>query len=328
MIITKTPFRISLFGGGTDYPDWYKHNGGAVLTTSIDKYCYISVRYLPPFFDHNYRISWSKIENVKFLEEIEHRSVRACLQYLGINRGVEVHHWGDLPARAGLGSSSAFTVGMLQGLQSLRGKYSSKRTLADNAIQVEQKVLGETVGIQDQIECAFGGINQIVISPSGEYDVRPVFLKYDRMIELQSHLMLFFTGFQRFASDIAAVQIEGMKNHTLQLQTMQAMVGHAIESLQGDTPIEHIGDLLNAAWLFKRSVSPLVSTPAIDNIYLRARAAGAIGGKLLGAGSGGFMLIFASPEKQKAVRAMLSDLVEVPVRFEFSGSQIIFAAQE
>lgn len=324
MIITKTPFRISFFGGGTDYPGWYRENGGAVLSTTIDKYCYITCRFLPPFFDHKHRIVYSHIENVKELDEINHPSVREVLKWAQIAEGLEIHHDGDLPARSGLGSSSAFTVGLINAIGSLKGKRLDKLSLAKDAINIEQNIIGENVGSQDQISASYGGLNKILFHQDDSFLVEPMVIKNFRKRELSDHLMLFFTGFSRIASEIAKSQIENLKNRQIELIKIGEMVDQAIELLQNDSyPIEEFGKLLGEGWRFKRSLSKNISTPEIDLIYEIALNNGAIGGKILGAGGGGFMLLFAKPEYHSKIRDALSKLVFVPFKFENFGSQTV-----
>ncbi len=324
MIITRTPFRVSFFGGGTDYPAWFSENGGAVLATSIDKYCYISCRRLPPFFDHKHRIVYSRIENVKSYDEIEHPAVRAILNWAQIEDGLEIHHDADLPARSGLGSSSSFTVGLMHALQALQGKMSTKDKLATDAIHIEQDVIGEHVGSQDQISAAYGGFNRIEFHRNGTFDVSPAILPAHRRTILGNHFMLFFTSFSRIASEVAESKIANMKKRAEELRRMRKMVDQAIDILQDQRiAIEEFGDLLDQTWNYKRSLSDRVTTPEIDAIYNRARRAGAIGGKLLGAGGGGFMLLFARPEKQAAIREQLRDLIRVPFKFDHSGSRVV-----
>lgn len=324
MIISRTPFRVSFFGGGTDYPKWFREHGGVVLATTIDKYCYISCRYLPPFFEHRYRIVYSKIENVKQISEIDHPAVRAVLDYLRCDTGLEIHHDGDLPARSGLGSSSSFTVGLINAVMALRGRHISKEEVAKQAIHIEQNVLQENVGSQDQISAAYGGFNKIQFKPDDTFTVTPIILPRDRLHELQSHLMLFFTGLSRTASEIAKTKIENISIKQVELSRMQAMVDEAMSLLQDDKrPITDFGQLLHESWKYKRSLSKQVSTQEIDQIYAAAMKAGALGGKLLGAGGGGFMLLFVPPEKQEKMREVLASLVHVPFAFEDSGSRIV-----
>lgn len=324
MIITRTPFRISFFGGGTDYPAWYMEHGGAVLATTIDKYCYITCRRLPPFFEHKHRIVYSHIENVREISEIQHPAVRAVLDWMKVEEGLEIHHDGDLPARSGLGSSSSFTVGLLHAIRALRGEYVSKDDLAGQAIHVEQKIIRENVGSQDQVSAAFGGLNRIEFRQNDSFDVAPVITAPDRLSSLQGHLMLFFTGVSRIASDVAKAKIKNLKNRVQELKTMHAMVDESIAILQNsNTPITAFGELLDQSWQFKRSLSERVSTPEIDALYAAARDAGATGGKIIGAGGGGFLLLFVKPELQAKVRERLHNLVHVPFRFENSGSRVV-----
>lgn len=294
-----------------------------MLSTSIDKYCYISCRYLPPFFEHKYRVVYSKIENCKTIDQIEHPAVRAVLGYMQCNIGLEIHHDGDLPARSGLGSSSSFTVGLLHALSALKGNYIANQDLANQAIHIERDIIKENVGSQDQISAAHGGFNRIEFLRDGSFRVDPVILRQERLEEFQSHLMLFFTGFSRFASDIAKSKIDNLKNRTTELYRMTESVHEAIRILQSDAPIEEIGRLLDQNWKYKRSLSDKVSSPEIDQIYEAAMKAGAIGGKLLGAGGGGFMVFLVKPALQKKVREALSHLIHVPFRFENNGSRVV-----
>jgi D-glycero-alpha-D-manno-heptose-7-phosphate kinase len=324
MVITRTPFRISFFGGGTDYPAWFREHGGAVLATTIDKYCHISCRYLPPFFDHKYRIVYSRIENANKIDEIQHPSVRATLGCMGCHKGLEIHHDGDLPARSGLGSSSSFTVGLVHALAALEGKLISKEELAKKSIHIEQNIIKESVGSQDQISAGFGGLNLIEFKRNDMFQVSPVIITKDRLQEFQNHLMLFFTGFTRFASDIAKEKIKNFKNRKNELEFMGQIVYESMEILNGsNTSIDKFGELLSESWKYKRTLSNKVSTPEIDNIFEEAMNAGAIGGKLLGAGGGGFTLFFVKPELQAQVRERLKRLVYVPFKFEFNGSRVM-----
>lgn len=324
MIISRTPFRISFFGGGTDYPVWFRENEGAVLATTINKYCYLSVRYLPPFFDYKSRIVWSKIEQVKDKREIEHPAVRATLQYLEIEKGITLHHDADLPARSGLGSSSAFAVGLLHALYGLQGVLAGKQKLAEEAIHIEQKVLKEHVGCQDQVMAAHGGFNRINFAGDDQVHVSPVILSSERLSCLQSHLLLFFTGLSRTASEIAKEQIEKTSMRQGELRTMYKMVGEGINILKGQDDLSAFGQLLHESWTIKRGLTNKISTPFIDELYNTARSAGALGGKILGAGGGGFLLLFAKPEYHSKIREKLGKLLHVPFQFENSGSQIIF----
>lgn len=325
MIITATPFRISFLGGGTDYPAWYQKNGGAVLSVTINKYCYLQCRNLPPFFDYKNRVVWSRIETTNDAESIEHPAVREAFRHLGITEGLEVHHFGDLPARTGLGSSSSFAVGLLHALHSLRGEVMSKRRLADEAIHLEQTLLKENVGIQDQIAAAFGGLNRVDISSNGHYEVQPVLMSEARKREFEEHMILLFTGIARHASAVAKQQIDALAKPEKgdAVRRMQALVGEGLEVLTNGRDLRAFGELLDESWQLKRSISDAISTDTVDNIYARARAAGAIGGKLLGAGGGGFMLLFVEPARRAQISAALSDYLQIPFRFERSGSRIV-----
>jgi len=324
MIISKTPFRVSFFGGGTDYPVWYEEHGGAVLSTTIDKYCYLTVRYLPPFFEHKHRIVYSIVENVKEIEEIHHPVVKALLKYFDIQKGIEVHHDGDLPARSGLGTSSAFTVGMINSLQALKGGIITHDQLAEQAIHIEREVLHENVGSQDQVAVSCGGFNKIIFNKDNSFQIEPMTLPKERIAELEKHLMLIFTGFSRFASDIAAEQIKNTEGRNKELTSMKEMVDHAVDILNGKTGILEFGKLLHESWQLKKSLSKKISNPALDALYEKALSCGAVGGKLLGAGGGGFMLLFVSPENRKKLKEGLKDFLEVEFSFERQGSQIIY----
>jgi len=323
MIISRTPFRISFFGGGTDYAPWFKEHKGAVVATTIDKYCYISCRYLPPFFEHKSRILYSKIELIKKIDDIRHPAVRECLRFMQIRQGIEVHHDGDLPARTGLGSSSAFTVGLLNSLYALKGIMPTKDQLAREGIYVEQQLCNENVGCQDQTLAAYGGFNYIEFGGDNHLRVRKVTMPDHRLKLLQNHLMLFFTGFSRTASKVAKHQIKNIPAKQRELHTMMDMTRQAMHILNGDD-LKPFGKLLDASWRIKRTLSKKVSTSHIDQMYEAAIRAGALGGKLLGAGGGGFVLLFVPPERRKRVREKLKKFLEIPFKFEFSGSQIIF----
>ncbi len=328
MIISRTPFRISFFGGGTDYPDWYLKHGGAVLATTIDKYCYINCRYLPPFFEHRYCIVYSKVEHCQTLDEIAHPAVREALRFLDIPRGVEIHHDADIPARSGIGSSSAFTVGLLNGLYALKGQMVSKQRLAMESVHLEQNILKETVGSQDQVLAAYGGFNHILFHQNGEISVTPITVGTERIKELASYLMLFYTGIKRTASSIAGTFVNDLDDRRRQLRIMRDLVDESISIVSGDRDIREFGELLHEAWLAKRSLSANISNSDVDALYDAARTAGAIGGKLIGAGGGGFFLLFAPPSKQRGIREKLNSLIQVPFKFDFSGSQIIFCDRE
>lgn len=324
MIISRTPFRISFFGGGTDYPVWFREHGGSVLATSINRYCYITCRFLPPFFQHKSRVVWSKIELVNDEREVTHPIIREAVKYLEIDEGIEIHHEGDLPARSGLGSSSAAAVGILNALYALRGNMVSKATLAREAITIEQDILKENVGVQDQIQTAFGGLNRIDIARDGSFQVRPVVIGEQRARDLEHHMLLFYTGISRDASSVAADQISAIPRRSDELHEMQRMVDLATEMLTGDADLTEFGRLMHEAWLLKRSISDKIAPAFVDDIYDRAMRAGASGGKLLGAGGGGFMLFIVRPDLHQVVLSALSELLVVPVELDRAGSQIIF----
>ena len=324
MIISRTPFRISFFGGGTDYPEWYQEHGGAVLVTTINKYCYLSLRRLPPFFEHRFRIVYSKVENCNTVSEISHPSVRATLKYLKMNHGLEIHHDGDLPACTGLGSSSAFTVALLNALHALNQKMPTKRQLSLEAIEIERKILKEEGGLQDQIAIATGGFNRIIFTPNN-FMVHPVITS--QLEEFKSHLMLYFTGLSRFSSEIAAKQVKNIGRNWKTLARLFGMVDDGLSFLTaGD--FSNFGKLLGESWKLKRGLSCGISNQHIDDIYDEACSAGALGGKLLGAGGGGFMLLFARPRDQKKIRQRLKKLLLVPFDFESMGAQIIYYDRE
>ena len=324
LVISRTPFRISFFGGGTDYPSWYLQHSGAVLATTIDKYCYLTCRHFPPFFSCKYHIVWSKIETCQSIDEIHHPAVREVLRYLGIDRGLSVHHQGDLPARSGIGSSSAFTVGIMHALYALQGQMVDKLKLAQESIYIEQEVLKETVGSQDQISVACGGFNHVTFSQSGEINIMPLTIKNERIRDLNNHLMLFYTGIERTAADIAQSYVHDIQSKSHQLNLMTEMVNESISILNSEEDLTRFGKLLGEAWKLKRSLSTQVSSTTIDQLYDLAISAGAIGGKITGAGGGGFLLVFAEPDKHENIKKNLKKLIHVPFQFEFSGSQIIF----
>jgi D-glycero-alpha-D-manno-heptose-7-phosphate kinase len=325
MAISRTPYRISFFGGGTDYPDWYRTHGGAVLSMAINKYCYITGRHLPPFFGIRHRIVWSHIETVGAISEILHPAVRAGLQAANFDdeEGVELHHQGDLPARSGIGSSSAFAVGLINVLQAMRGNSLSKYDLAEAAIDLEQNKLKETVGCQDQVASAYGGFNVIHFNPNGSFTVEPLDLSDEQRKAFESRLMVFYTGTSRLSTTLAKQLVTSLEEKTKSLKRMQTMVPAAAEMLQrGD--FDAFGRLLHETWMLKRGLTTSISTSTIDRIYDDAIRAGALGGKLLGAGGAGFMVFVVPPEHQPRVREALSHLVRVPVHAEFTGSTIIY----
>ncbi|MBI5643608.1 MAG: kinase [Deltaproteobacteria bacterium] len=324
MIISKTPHRISFFGGGTDYPSWYLENGGKVLGVAIDKYCYITCRYLPPFFDHKYRIAYSKIENVKHWDEIQHPSVRETLKYLDCKRGLEIHHDGDIPARSGMGSSSAFTAGLVKTLYTLEGKVISKRDLYRMAIYIEQKLIKENVGSQDQVLAACGGLNTVEFFKNGEIKVEPIIMNEDSLGRFQGRFMLFFTGLSRYSSEIAKEQVDNITKKKSELREMRGLVDEAYKILtSGSGDFTEFGKLLNNTWRLKKSLSSRITNGKIDDMYEAAIRSGAVGGKLLGAGGGGFILFYVEPENREKVKNALKGYLHIPFEFDFNGSEII-----
>ncbi len=329
MIISKTPFRISFFGGGTDYPAYYLENGGSVIATAIDKYCYISLRNLPPFFEHKYRIVYSKIDNAKTIDEIEHPAVRGILQYANCNEGLEIHHDGDLPARSGLGSSSSFTVGLLNALNSLNKKECNKMDLALEAIELEQNILNEAVGSQDQVSAAFGGLNRINFNKDGSIQVIPLSLDSETIKELDDNLLLFYTGITRFSYPFAQKKINNVSKNLSLLERMTEMVNEGEQILSNqNTSLREFGLLMHEGWLLKRGLANGVSTAAIDEMYQSGIDAGAVGGKLLGAGGGGFIVFYVEKRYQKAVINRLHKYIHVPFHLNSEGSEIILEQSE
>jgi D-glycero-alpha-D-manno-heptose-7-phosphate kinase len=326
MILIRTPYRISFFGGGTDYPAWFENFGnGAVLSATIDKYCYIACRYLPPFFDKKNRVVWSKVEAVNSPEEIEHPAVREALRSLGLKNGVEIHHYGDLPHRSGMGSSSSFAVGLVHALHTLQGKPVTKKQLALDAIDLEQKKIGESVGCQDQVAAAYGGFNRINFGGSEKFAVHPVSISPEVKEQLQARLMLFYTGLSRTASEIAEEQIRTTAQKEKELRKMLSLVDGAEKILNNSSSgLDDFGALLHETWMLKRGLTKLVSNSHIDEIYNRAREAGVLGGKLLGAGGGGFLLFYVRPEDQGKVGEKLKDVLNIPFAFEDEGSKMIY----
>jgi len=327
VIITQTPARISFLGGGTDYPAHYRRHGGATLTVTIDKYTIITVHRLTQFSDHRFRIHYSRIESVENLEEIAHRSARECLRFFGLENGVEVHYVSDLPARTGLGSSSAATVGLLHALHAFTGHMVSREQLAAEAVHIEQEAIERNrVGSQDQYACALGGLRHLQFDPQGGVRADPIILAPKRLQALRDHLLLLYTGVQRDAHEVLGEQLERMAAGaiTANLEQLKALVGQGVEVLTGSGDLTAFGQLLHEGWMIKRELSSKVTTPSIDTAYERARAAGAIGGKLLGAGGGGFLLLYVRPSERERVRSVLPDFLEASFDFEHNGSQVIF----
>lgn len=326
MIITQTPFRMSFFGGGTDFPAFYREHGGAVISTTFDKYCYVNVRHLPRFFDYSTELSYAKIERVSKVEEIQHPAIREAMKQLDMHE-IRLTYEADLPARSGLGTSSSFAVGMLNAFYALKGKYADKRKLADDAIFLERVLCNESGGVQDQIAASFGGLNRINFDASG-YSVNPVIISPDRKNLLNRNLMLFFTGFSRFSSDIQVEAEKNLKSKKDQLLEMLSLVDDAEEVLTSKCDLNEFGRLLDYTWKLKRGITSKVSTDSIDAVYEKAIKAGATGGKLLGAGGGGFLLFYVEPEKQKRVHEVLKDFLYVPFEFETGGTRVIHYTPE
>lgn len=332
MIISRTPFRLSFFGGGTDYNAWFEHYGGQVIATTMAYYCYLSVRRLPPFFeDHISRVVYSKIESVRDHKQIKHPSVRGCLEYLDITEGVEIHHDGDLPARSGIGSSSAFTVGLLNALHGLQDESIDPRRLAVQAIQIEQQKLGESVGVQDQIMAAYGGLRIIEMGPGSDWNTKPLLISSEYRDVLESHVLVGFSGISRFAEKHAESKVRNIREgKTLgELQEIAAITQDAIHALIRQDDMSQIGALLDESWSLKRRLADGVSAEWMDDLYKVACRNGAFGGKLMGAGGGGFFFFLAPPEKHQKIRKSLSQIkVWVPFKFDRSGSQVIFYDQQ
>ncbi len=326
MIITQTPFRMSFFGGGTDFPDFYREHGGAVISTTFDKYCYVNVRHLPRFFDYSTELSYARTERVKRVEDIEHPAIREAMKHLDMHE-IRLTYEADLPARSGLGTSSSFAVGMLNAFYALKGKYADKRKLADDAIFLERVLCNESGGVQDQIAASFGGMNRINFNAEG-YTVNPVIISPERKKLLNRNLMLFFTGFSRLSSDIQVAAEKNLKSKQNQLLEMLSLVDDAEKILTSKTDLEEFGRLLDYTWQLKRGITDKVSTDSIDAVYSRALQAGATGGKLLGAGGGGFLLFYVDPDKQENVRKALENLLYVPFEFENGGTRVIHYTPE
>ncbi|MEE0819963.1 GHMP family kinase ATP-binding protein [Catenibacterium sp.] len=328
MIITKTPFRMSFFGGGTDMEDYFKENGGAVLSTTFDKYCYVNVRHLPKFFDYNTELSYSKIERVTNVEDIQHPAIREAMKMLDMHE-IRLTYEADLPARSGLGTSSSFAVGMLNAFYALKGKYADKKKLADEAIYLERVLCNEAGGWQDQIAASFGGFNRINFGPDG-YEVLPLIISPERKKRLNDNLMMFFTGFTRFSSDVQkANSATSPDDKKMMLKKMKNLVDEAEAILVNDEKdLDDFGRLLDTTWKLKRQTGGSVSTNSIDALYDKGIKAGALGGKLLGAGGGGFLVFYVQPDKQDSVKKAMLDLMYIPFEFENGGTQVIHYTPE
>lgn len=326
MIITKTPFRMSFFGGGTDFPGYYNEHGGAVISTTFDKYCMVSVGHLPRFFEYTNQVTYSKIERTKTVDEIEHPAVRNAMKFLDMHE-LRIDYEADLPARSGLGTSSSFAVGLLNAFYALKGKYVDKKRLSEEAIYLERTLCNESGGIQDQIAVAYGGLNRIDFYDGG-FTVNPIVLSAERKHSLNGNLMLFFTGFARFSSEISSIQEKNIKEKQVELAEMKSLVDEAHKVLVTEMDIDEFGRLMDYSWKLKRGITSIVSTEAIDEMYEKAIKNGALGGKLLGAGGGGFILFYVEKDKQRAVRETLNDLLYIPFAFENEGTRIIYYQAE
>ena len=326
MIITQTPFRMSFFGGGTDFPEFYKEHGGAVISTTFDKYCYVNVRHLPRFFNYTTELSYSETERVNSVHDIKHPAIREAMKYLDMHE-IRLTYEADLPARSGLGTSSSFAVGMLSAFYALKGKYADKRKLADDAIYLERELCKEAGGVQDQIAAAFGGFSRINFDADG-YKVTPIIISPERKKQLNKNLMLFFTGFSRFSSDIQVSTMNAMKDKTKQLCDMLQLVDEAEGILTSKTDLNEFGKLLDYTWKLKRGITSQISNDSIDGLYSKAMQHGALGGKLLGAGGGGFLLLYVEEDKQECVKKALDNLLYVPFEFENAGTQVIHYTPE
>lgn len=328
MIITKTPFRMSFFGGGTDMEDYFRENGGAVLSTTFDKYCYVNVRHLPRFFDYSTELSYSKTERVTDTNDIQHPAIREAMKMLDMQE-IRLTYEADLPARSGLGTSSSFAVGMLNAFYALKGKYADKKKLADEAIYLERVLCNEAGGWQDQIAAAFGGFNRINFGPDG-YEVLPVIICPERKRQLNDNLMMFFTGFTRFSSDVQkANSVSGAKDKKDRLKKIYELVDEAEAVLMDKArDLDDFGRLLDVTWKLKKGTGGAVTTDSIDGLYEKGLAAGALGGKLLGAGGGGFLIFYVRSENQGAVMEAMKDLMYIPFQFENGGTRVIYYAPE
>lgn len=327
MIISQTPFRMSFFGGGTDMEEYFKEYGGAVLSTTFDKYCYVNVRHLPRFFDYSTEVSYSKTERVTSVEDLQHPAIRNAMKMLDMHE-IRLTYEADLPARSGLGTSSSFAVGMLNAFYALKGKYADKKKLADEAIYLERILCNEAGGWQDQIAASYGGFNRINFNADG-YEVLPLIISPERKKELNNNLMMFFTGFTRFSSDVQKANKLDKKDKIGQLKEMYSLVDEAEKVLTNkNCNLNEFGRLLDHTWKLKRQTGAAVSTDSIDGLYAKGMNAGALGGKLLGAGGGGFLVFYVEPEHQKAVREAMSDLMYIPFEFENGGTRIIHYTPE
>ena len=325
MIICRTPFRISFFGGGTDFPSWYKDNNGSVISTTIDKYCYINLRYLPNFFKFNYRLRYFKNEHVSNVNQIKHNSFRETIKYLKYsNDNLEIIHSADLPALSGLGASSSSTVCLLHALNSLRGKFVTKKELANQALDIEQKILKEYVGSQDQIAAAFGGLNYIEFFNNQKYQVNPILNNSKNIEKLQNSLVLIYSGIQRKAASVEKDKQKKIDQNEKSLNQISLITEQALKLFQGKMPLKELGNLLDEQWNLKKNLSKKVTNSKIDELYSIGKSSGAYGGKLLGAGNGGFILFICNEKSKKILRKKLKNSLFIPIKFENSGSQLIY----
>lgn len=326
MIITQTPFRMSFFGGGTDFPEFYEQCGGAVISTTFDKYCYVNVRHLPRFFNYSTELSYSRTERVTSVDDIQHPAIKEAMKYLDMHE-LRLTYEADLPARSGLGTSSSFAVGMLNAFYALKGKYADKRRLADDAIYLERVLCGEAGGVQDQIAASFGGLNRINFSAEG-YTVNPVIIAPERKAQLNRNLMLFFTGFSRFSADIQVSTRNAIADKRKQLLEMYGLVDEAEKILTTKSDLNEFGRLMDHSWKLKRGITSQISTDSIDGLYRRAMEAGAVGGKLLGAGGGGFLLFYIEEDKRESLKRAMENLLYIPFEFENAGTRVIHYTPE
>ncbi len=326
MIISRTPYRLSFFGGGTDYNAWYKNHGGLTIAVALKYYCYISLRRLPPFFEHKHRIVYSKIEQTNNIESINHPSVRACLEINKITDGLEIHYDGDLPSRSGIGSSSSFTVGLLNAINCLKGKKISKKELANTAIYLEQDVLKESVGVQDQIMSATGGFQSITLDQSNPWKTDEISFSKDYMTNLEEHMLFGFSGISRLANEHAKKKIKNIDNNTthFELKNIHSIALEAKKHFKKQSDLHEIGKLLNESWREKKKLAQGVTNDHIDEIYDVATKNGALGGKLMGAGGGGFFFFIAPPKYHNKIKENLKKIkVWVPFKVDQQGSKII-----
>lgn len=325
MIISRTPYRVSFFGGGTDYHTWYEKHGGKILSTTISHYSYVSARFLPPFFKYKHRFTWNDVvEKLNNKSETSHGIIKSALEFLNIESGIEISHQEDMPSKSGIGSSSTFAVGLLNALYAMTHTISTKQNLACEAVHLEREMLKDSIGVQDQIAAAYGGLNKIDIKKDGTFSVSPIILPKERVKNLESHMLLFFTGISRKSTEVAAKKINTLAEKEVTLNRMSDLVDQSIDILSSSEDICSFGELLHETWLLKQKLSSHISNETVDSMYSRARRAGALGGKLLGAGGGGFVLFFAKPEDHSKVKEALKEFLWVPFGFESNGSQIIF----